>query len=65
MAIRIIAFPIWVLLTSWMDLGQEYDDAETFGWSRISFNYQSHVLNSLRVRSEQALEFHREFRERR
>ena len=54
MAIRIIAFPIWVLLTSWMDLGQEYDDAETFGWSRISFNYQNHVQDSLRVSSEQA-----------
>ena len=65
MAIRIIAFPIWVLLTSWMDLGQEYDDAETFGWSRISFNYQNHVQDSLRVRSEQALEFHRNFHERR
>ena len=59
MAVRLVAFPMWALLTCWCDLGERYDQEDNFEWSKISFKYKDHARNYLRDRSERSLDLHR------
>lgn len=39
MLFRLIVFPVWTLLTCWCELGEPFDAADTFEWSKISYKY--------------------------